>query len=126
MSKPVIKFNDVDFTNWVSWDGLEGSKNDLDADGSGRNVLDGFMYRHRIGTKNKYGVPFIRLPAVVMASLETTLYSSGDYVKITMLEAMVNRPVSKTYYFSTINEGIQRYIDGDTVYDGVMLEVTER
>ncbi len=126
MSKPIFKINGVDYTRWISWDGLEGSKNDLDADGSGRNVLDGFMYRHRIGTKNKYGVPFIRLPAVVLAALETDLYSSGDYVQISTLEARVNRETTKTYYFSTINEGVQRYIDDDTVYDGVTLEVTER
>lgn len=122
--KPIFKINDHDYTKYLSEDGLKPSKNDLDADGSGRNLLDGLMYRSRIATKAKWTVSFNRLDSTVMAQLEKDM--DADYVKITMLDAKENRHIERTYYSSTINEGVQRYIGGQTVYDGVTFNITER
>lgn len=122
--KPIFKINGHDYTKYLSEDGLKPSKNDLDADGSGRNLLDGLMYRSRIATKAKWTVSFNRLDATVMAQLEKDM--DADYVKITMLDAKENRHIERTYYSSTINEGVQRYIGGQTVYDGVTFNITER
>lgn len=122
--KPIFKINDHDYTKHLSEDGLKPSKNDLDADGSGRNLLDGLMYRSRIATKAKWTVSFNRLDATVMAQLEKDM--DADYVKITMLDAKENLHIERTYYSSTINEGVQRYIGGQTVYDGVTFNITER
>ena len=96
----------------------------MDKDGSGRNILDGLMYRTRIATKLKYSVSFLRLPASVLSQLESDM--SGEFVNITMLEAKSNQHVTKAYYTSTINEGIQRCVDGEVYYDGVAFDVTER
>lgn len=122
--KPIFKINGHDYTKYLSEDGLKPSKNDLDADGSGRNLLDGLMYRSRIATKAKWTVSFLLLDEEVMAQLEADM--DADYVKITMLDAKVNRYVERSYYCSTINEGIQRYIGGRTMYDGVTFNITER
>lgn len=121
---PIFKLNGHDYTKYLAEEGLKPSKNDLDADGSGRNLLDGLMYRSRIATKVKWTVSFLRLDEEVMAQLEADMDS--DYVKITMLDAKVNRYVERSYYCSTINEGVQRYIGGRTVYDGVTFNITER
>ena len=122
--QPVFKIGNHDYTKHLANDGLKPSKNDLDADGSGRNLLDGLMYRSRIATKAKWTVSFNRLSAATLMQLESDM--DAAFVSITLLDAKTNQYTTKSYYTSTINEGIQRYVDGDTVYDGVTFNITER
>lgn len=124
MSKPIFKIGEHDYTKYLMDEGLKPSKNDLDSDGSGRNLLDGLMYRSRIATKQKWTVSFLRLDEAVMAQLCNDM--DATYVQITMLDSKANRPITRTYYCSTINEGVQRYIGGRTVYDGVTFNLIER
>lgn len=124
MAKPIFKIGEHDYTKYIADGGLQPSRNDLDAEDSGRDLLNGLMYRSRIATKLKWTVSFLRLDAETMAQLETDM--DADYVSITMLEAKSNRHVTRTYYSSTINEGVQRYIGGKTVYDGVTFNLIER
>ena len=49
--KPIFKIGKNDYTAFLAEDGLAPVRNDLDADGSGRNLLDGLMYRARIAQK---------------------------------------------------------------------------
>lgn len=122
--QPIFKINGHDYTKYLAEEGLKPSKNDLDADGSGRNLLDGLMYRSRIATKAKWTVSFNRLNEAIMAQLEKDM--DAEFVQVTMLDAKENRYIERTYYCSTINEGVQRYIGGQTVYDGVTFNITER
>lgn len=124
--KPIIKINGHDYTEYLAEDGLKPSKNDLDSDGSGRNLLDGLMYRSRIATKLKWTVTFNRMDAATLKALEDDLYADSNYVSVTLLEAGLNRYVTRSYYTSTITEGTQRYLGGETVYDGVTFNITER
>lgn len=124
MSKPIFKIGEHDYTEYVEDEGLKPSRNDLDADGSGRNLLDGLMYRTRIATKLKLTVSFIRLDEAVMSQLIADL--DATYVQITTLDSKTNRRITRTCYCSTINEGVQRYIGGRTVYDGVTFNLIER
>lgn len=124
MALPIFKIGDHDYTEYIAEDGLKPSRNDLDKDGSGRNLLNGLMYRTRIGTKMKYSLQFNRMPADVLKQLENDM--SGTYVSVTLLEGKTDRHVKRTYYTSTINEGVQRAIDGVTYYDGVAFDITER
>lgn len=124
MSKPIFKIGEHDYTEYIADEGLQPSGNDLDADGSGRNLLDGLMYRSRIATKKKWTVSFIRLDETIMSQLMSDM--DADYVSITTLDSKANRPIIRTYYCSTINEGVQRYIGGRTVYDGVTFNIIER
>lgn len=39
--KPIFKIGSHDYTKYLADDGLKPTKNDLDSDGSGRNLLDG-------------------------------------------------------------------------------------
>ena len=103
---------------------LKPTQNDLDAKGSGRDIQDGLMYRNRIARKRKWSVTFRRLDEDVMKMVEEDM--DATYVDITMLDPKTNTYVRRTYYCSTINNGVQRYIGGHTVYDGVTFNITER
>ena len=124
MALPIFLINGHDYTEYIDAEGLKPSRNDLDKDGSGRNILDGLMYRTRIATKLKYSVSFLRLPADVLMQLENDM--DAPFINVTLLEAKSNRHVTRVYYTSTINEGVQRAIDGETFYDGVAFDITER
>ena len=124
MPQPIFKINNRDYAQYLAADGLKPSSNDLDADGSGRNILNGLMYRKRIATKLKWSVTFLRLDADVLARLRADM--STEYVRVTLLEPKTNRYVEREYYTSTINDGVQRMIGGHVVYDGVSFDITER
>lgn len=124
--KPILKLNGIDFTKHVSESGMAVTLNDLDADGSGRDLLSGLMYRKRVTSKDKRTISFLDLDEDTMQSLMITLYQKGDYVDVTLLDPKLNRYVTRSYYFSTINQGIQKYNGGCTVYKGVTFNITER
>lgn len=127
--------NGHDYTEHLAEEGLKSTLNDLDADGSGRNLLDGLMYRSRIARKLKWTVSFNRLSASTLAAIEADM--NRQYVTVTTLDPMTGSQVTKTYYCSEINEGVQRWINtkrpslngtltGETVYDGVTFNLIER
>ena len=124
--KPIFSIGNHDYTRWLAEDGLAPIRNDLDADGAGRILLDGLMYRARIAQKEKWTVKFNRLPEAIMQSLAADM--DGEYVEIAMLNPKTNRVVSKSYYTATLNYGLQRYDKGDnrTYYIGCTFEITER
>lgn len=124
--KPIFKIGDHDYTAFLAEDGLCPVRNDLDADGSGRNLLDGLMYRARIAQKDKWTVKFNRLPELIMKSIAQDI--DPEYVEITMLDPKTNRLLTKTYYTSTLTYGAQRYDRSmdRTYYEGCTFNMTER
>ena len=50
--KPIFKIGVHDYTDYVET--LKPTANDIDKDGAGRNLLNGLMYRKKIGTKGKW------------------------------------------------------------------------
>ena len=105
--KPIFKIGKNDYTAFLAEDGLAPVRNDLDADGSGRNLLDGLMYRTRIAQKDKWTVKFNRLPELIVKSIAADI--NPEYVEITMLDPKSNRHITKSYYTSTLTYGVQRY-----------------
>ena len=124
MAGPVFKINGTDYTRYVAQEGLKLTINDLDADGSGRNILDGLMYRSRIARKLKWTVTFNRLTGAELLSIETAM--NREYVSITTISPQTNAEYTGTYYCSAINEGVQRWDGHNIVYDGVTFNFTER
>lgn len=124
--KPIFKIGEHDYTAFLAEDGLAPVRNDLDADGSGRNLLDGLMYRARIAQKDKWTVKFNRLPELIVKSIATDI--NPEYVEITMLDPKTNRHITKTYYTSTLAYGVQRYDRSQnlTYYEGCTFNITER
>lgn len=122
--KPQFKIGNHDYTAFV--EELSPVRNDLDADGSGRNLLDGLMYRNRIAQKDKWNVKFLKLPELIMKSIAEDI--NPEYAQITMLDPKTNRILTKTYYTSTLTYGAQRYDKsrGITYYEGCTFDMTER
>lgn len=126
MAKPILVINGTDYTEYVGQEGFQATREDLDADGSGRNILTGLMYRSRIATKMTYAVSLNRISASTLKSLISDLYSGTNYVTVKVLDAKSNSTVTKTVYCSSITEGTQRYINGSVYYDGVTFNLIER
>ncbi len=130
MAKPCFiietSAGDHDYSKYLAEDGLTPEDNDLDADGSGRNILDGLMHRNKIATKEKWAIKFNRLPASVMSALLKDIARGGNYLKCKMLDAKENRRTTKEYYCSAVKKGVQRYRGGQTFYDGCTFNITER
>ena len=122
--RPIFKIGDHDYTGYV--EELSPVRNDLDADGSGRNLLDGLMYRSRIAQKDKWSVKFLPIFENLMRLLSND--TSPEYITVTMLDPKSNRILTKTYYSSTLNHGKQKYdsSSGLTYYTGCNFTLTER
>jgi hypothetical protein len=120
--RPIFKVGSHDYTQYV--ESIKPTSNDIDKDGAGRNLLDGLMYRKKIATKGKWSVSFLWLSESIMRQLRTDM--NNEYVTIMVLDSLTNTQVTKTGYCSTINEGIQRYVNGQTIYEGVAFDITER
>ena len=101
------------------------SSNDLDADGSGRDVQTGAMIRTRIATKLKADVKMIRLEQDVMTRLLSAI--SGESYSATVINPASGAAVTKTFYTSTVPFVAQRYNreTGAPFYDGVSFSMTE-
>lgn len=122
--KPIFKIGNHDYTEFV--DTLKPVRNDIDADGSGRNLLDGEMFRTRIAQKDKWSVTFLKLPELIMKSIAEDI--DPEFAQITMLDPKSNRVLEKTYYTSTLTFGSQRYDKSQnlTYYEGCTFDMTER
>lgn len=99
-------------------------RNDIDAKTSGRNLLNGDMYRKRVANKQKWNISFGRLTETLMSQLLQDM--DGEFVQVTMLDPQQNRHIQRTYYCTTVNGGIQHSIGDSTVYDGVNFNIIER
>ena len=124
MAQPVLTINSHDYAQYV--EELTPSRNDLDADGSGRDVQTGIMYRTRIATKQKWDVKMLPLSETIHKQLLTDI--SGVYYSATILDPTTGTTASKTFYTSSVPFGAQRY-DKETkkpYYDGMTFSMTER
>jgi len=105
---------------------LNITSNDLDADGSGRDVQTGLMYRTRIATKLKAEVKLLRLGQAQMARLAADI--AGTFYSATVVDPATGAQVTKSFYTSERPFGAQR-LNRDTgapYYDGVMFAMIER
>ena len=124
MAKPVLIINGHDYAAYV--EELNISRNDLDADGSGRDVQTGLMYRTRIATKMKVDVKLLRLRQPVHKQLLTDI--AEPFYSATVLDPATGNQTTKTFYTSSVPFGAQRY-DKETgvpFYDGMSFSLTER
>ena len=124
MAQPVLIINGHDYA--ASVEELNISRNDLDADGSGRDVQTGLMYRTRIASKMKADVKMLRLSQTEMQQLHDDL--SPTYYSATVVDPATGAQVTKTFYTSTVPFGAQRYDreTGAPYYDGMSFSMTER
>ncbi len=124
MAKPVLIINGHDYAAYVLE--LNISRNDLDAEGSGRDVQTGLMYRTRIATKLKADVKLRDIPQSVHIQLLGDL--SPVFYSATVLDPNTGAQVTKSFYTSTVPFGAQRYDreSGAPRYSGMTFSMTER
>ena len=124
VTKPVLIINNHDYAALV--EELNLSRNDLDAEGSGRDVQTGLMYRTRIASKMKATVKFFQLQQAAMQQLLSDI--ALPFYSATVVDPATGAQVTKTFYTSTVPYGAQRYNKetGAPYYDGVTFDMTER
>lgn len=124
VTKPVLTINNHDYAALV--EELNLSRNDLDAEGSGRDVQTGLMYRTRITSKMKVTVKFFQLQQATMQQLLSDI--AQPFYSATVVDPATGAQVTKTFYTSTVPYGAQRYNKetGAPYYDGVTFDMTER
>ena len=124
MARPVLIINGHDYARYV--EELNPSRNDLDADGSGRDVQTGLMHRTRIAVKQKWEVKLLRLSEVLHRQLLNDL--SPVFYQATVLDPVTGQPATRTFYTSSVPFGAQRYdrSTGAPVYDGMSFSMTEK
>lgn len=124
MAKPVLIINSHDYAQYV--ESIEISRNDLDADGSGRDVQTGLMYRTRIATKLKADIKMLPLQEATHKQLLDDI--KGVFFQATVLNPVTGTTVQKQWYISTVPFGAQRYNKetGKPYYSGMTFSITER
>ena len=124
MPKPVLIINGHDYAQYVQE--LNISRNDLDAEGSGRDVQTGLMYRTRIGSKMKVDVKLLPIQQTVHKQLLGDI--SGVYYSATVVDPSTGAQAQKSFYTSTVPFGAQRYNKetGAPYYSGMTFSMTER
>ena len=124
MAAPVLIINGHDYAPLV--EELNITYNDLDAEGSGRDVQTGLMYRTRIARKLKADVKLLRLQQAQMRQLAADI--AGTYYSATVVDPETGAQVTKSFYTSERPYGAQRYNreTGAPYYDGVAFAMIER
>lgn len=124
MAKPVLIINGHDYAPYI--EELSPSRNDLDADGSGRDVQTGEMFRTRIAVKQKWEVKLLRLSEAIHRQLLADI--SGAFYNATVLDPVTGGQATKIFYTSSVPFGAQRYdkSSGATFYDGMTFSMTEK
>lgn len=125
MAKPILKINGHDYTDYV--ESMEPTVNALDAEGSGRDVQTGQMFRTMVAKKQSWSVTMTRMPALLQKQLIADIMSS-EFYNATILDPTTGAQAVKTVYTSSTPCGSMRYIRdaGDVVYDGVAFSMIER
>ena len=63
----------VDITPYIKYQGIEGSRNDVDGPNAGRVISNALMYRDRLATKYKWNITTIPLTMQEAADIEALL-----------------------------------------------------
>lgn len=124
MAKPVLIINGHDYAAYV--EELNISRNDLDADGSGRDIQTGLMYRTRIGSKMKVEVKLVAIQETVHKQLLSDI--SGVFYTAKVLDPSTGAQAEKTFYTSTVPFGAQRYNKESRkpYYSGMTFDMIEK
>ena len=124
MAKPVLIINNHDYAPLV--EELNLTNNDLDAEGSGRDVQTGLMYRTRIAAKLKAEVRMLRLQQAQLQQLMADI--AGTFYSATVVDPTTGTQVTKSFYTSERPFGVQRLNKktGAPYYDGVTFSMIER
>lgn len=120
--KAIFKIGDQDFTSLVEASGIRWTRNDLDAEGAGRN-LNGVMQRKRVAVKRKLSITCLRMDTGTIMALNKALYP--QFISVTFLDP-IDGITTRTFYGSTVEATTQVSINGMTYWDGATFSLVER
>ena len=113
-----------DYTQYV--EELNIVHNDVDAEGSGREVKTGAMQRTRVAQKHTLTVQLLRVRQSVARAIFHDL-EANTWLGVTYQSPCRDRLDTKNFYCSSVNFGAQRYdrFRDATVYDGMNFKLVE-
>lgn len=121
--KAVFKIGGKDFTRLVPSRGIKWSRNDLDANGTGRALNTGNMRRRRVAVKRKLAVTCRRMNENDIKELNEALYP--QFISVTFLDP-IDGISTRTFYGSTVEATTQVTINGETYWEGTAFSLVER
>lgn len=123
MAKPIFKIGDIDYTEYV--EKMEPTRNDLDADGSGRDTTTGKMMRTRIADKLQWQITMLRMPEDKAVALQKAMRTA--FFTATTLDPRTGSQRESRYYVASVPFGAQVYdrYSGKTYYAGMAFQITE-
>lgn len=89
-----IEIDGTDITNYIAYQGLKWTRNDIDSPNSGR-TLDGTMHRGRVATKVRLDITCRPLTSNELKTLLNAIYP--EYIDVVYDDPMEGR-VSKRMY----------------------------
>ena len=116
MADVVYKINNVDYSGILEEGGLVWERNDLDAEGTGRD-LNGDMIRDRTTSKVTLKVTTIPLTTVQISALLQAIYPQT--ASITYTDPQQGTTVTKTMYVAKVPATCQRQYGTTQLWDGV-------
>lgn len=121
MALAKFSINGVDFSGYIAAGGLDWQRNDLDKDGSGRDLL-GSMHRHRVAQKRVLKLRCRRLTDTEARRLANAL----DPEEITVYYSdMKSGPTTRIFYGTELSGGIWGQLDGVLYWDNISFQLTE-
>ena len=122
--RDVLIINGVDFSEYLTEDGLEWTRNDLEASGAGRTTMDGLMHRSRIAVKVKLQVTCMPLMERDVQRLLHAIYP--PMVSVTYIDPMEGM-VTRTMYTNNVPLHLKKVEkDGRTYWNGLKFPLIEQ
>lgn len=106
----------TDITPYIAAQGLKWSRNDIDAQNSGRDTQDGLMHRKRVSQKIRLDITCRPLLQEELTILLNAI--EPQWLKVRYYDPKANAKVTKTMYTSTVpasfffDDGIRQYWTG--------------
>ena len=116
MAEVVYIIDNVDFSDLVEEGGLTWERNDLDAEGTGRD-LNGDMLRDRTTTKVTLKVTTIPLTTEEISLLLQAIYPQTH--KVIYTDPQEGGAVEKTFYVAKCPATCQRQYGDTQLWDGI-------
>ncbi|MBQ6411506.1 MAG: hypothetical protein IJI16_06115 [Atopobiaceae bacterium] len=121
MATQVFKIDNVDFTGFLTTEGLKWSRNDIDASGVGRDK-SGTMRRKRVATKAKLRFSCRDLTHSEMLALNGALFP--ETVSVTYLDPRQGLRTA-TFYGSSVEAATLISQGGETIWQGASFSLVE-
>lgn len=106
----------VDVTHWLKDQGFKWSRNDIDAQNSGRDTQDGVMHRRRVRSPKRYDLTCRPLTQQELSSLLTLI--DYEWLSVRAYDPKTMTKVTKKMYVSTVpatffyDDGLRQYWTG--------------